>query len=391
MPDFGFVKNGVFIAVIAHGLIGISLIWDKVLLKNPGTRNLYSYVFWLGSLSVLGVLLVPFGYRGAPIGLLAAAFGAGVIHLTAVFFYYAALKLGEASETLAIMGGFSPAATMAISFALLSHPLKGKELTGFALMTAGGFVMFFSEGLQLRKLLPPVLLASGLLGFVNVVAKLIYNHTNFVTAYVWFTIGTFAGAMALLIPPSWRKQILSETSKDNPRNRFWYFVNRFMAGVGSFLVVYAISLAHPALVDAISGERYVIIFLGAYLLTRTRPNLLKEDFRGWQLVTKTAATLLVATGLVMAALSGNKAGGGSPTALERSLPARQWQAEPARAGLGKDGKFSAASMRAVVGRLTSYFVRPERPQAEIARENATTHPGRKAVDCRLGCTAFLER
>jgi len=52
-----FASNGALLAVLAHGMIGVSLVWDKVLLKNRGTKNLYSYVFWLGSLSVLGVAL----------------------------------------------------------------------------------------------------------------------------------------------------------------------------------------------------------------------------------------------------------------------------------------------------------------------------------------------
>lgn len=82
-------------AIIAQGLIGLSLVRDKVLLKQPGTQNLYSYVFWLGSLSVFA-LLVPFGYNSPPFNLMAIAFGAGVIHLIGVFFYYSALKRGEA-------------------------------------------------------------------------------------------------------------------------------------------------------------------------------------------------------------------------------------------------------------------------------------------------------
>lgn len=297
-----FINNGVLMAVIAHGLIGISLIWDKVLLKKPGTRNLFSYVFWLGSLSVFGVLLVPFGYKSAPIVVIVVAFAVGVVHLVAVFFYYVALKYGEASETLAIMGGFSPLATVVIGYALLSQRMTGGELIGFALMTAGGFVMFFSEKVRLKGLMPPMLLASGLMGLAEVGAKVVYNHTNFITGSVWFTIGTFAGAMALLIPRAWRKQIFSEASRDNPRNRFWYFVNRFVAGVGSFLVVYAISLTYPAMVDAISGVRYAVIFLGALLLTNLKPGWLKENFRGWQLATKIAATSLVVAGLALASI-----------------------------------------------------------------------------------------
>lgn len=308
---FDFVKNGTFVAIIAHGLIGISLIWDKVLLKHPGTKNLFSYVFWMGAMSVFGVVLVPFGYNSAPFAVLCLAFVAGVVHLVGVFFYYAALKRGEASETLAIMGGFSPVATAGIAFALLSRQLAGAQLLGFALMTSGGFVMFFSEKLPLKTLLPPVLLASGLLGLVNVLEKVVYNQTNFVTGYVWFTIGTFLAAVAMLARSSWRTQILRESGQDEPRNRFWYFVNRFVSGVGSFLIFYAISRAHPAMVDAISGVRYAIIFLGALLLTKLKPRWLEENFRGWQLISKLAATALVIAGLILAGLSGGTRGNAS--------------------------------------------------------------------------------
>jgi drug/metabolite transporter (DMT)-like permease len=301
---FDFVKNGAFVAIIAEGLIGISLVWDKVLLKNPGTKNLFSYVFWPGAMSAFGVILVPFGYQSPHAAVILIAFLAGVLHLAGVFFYYATLKRGEASETLAILGGFSPVATAAIAFLLLTKQMTSAQLLGFALMSGGGFVMFFSEKLPLKKLLPPMLLAAGLLGLVNVLEKLVYNRTNFVSGYVWFTIGTFAGAVSLLLPAPWRKQIFAESGQGRPRNRLWYFVNRFVSGVGSFLVFYAISLAHPAVVDAISGERYAVIFLGALLLTELKPDWLREGFRGWQLLTKTVATGLVVAGLVVVGLRG---------------------------------------------------------------------------------------
>ena len=299
--------NGVFVAIIAHGLIGISLVWDKVLLKRPGTKNLFSYVFWLGSLSVFGVLLVPFGYNTPPIKVMVLAFGAGVIHLAANFFYYAALNRGEASETLAILGGFSPVATAAIAFALLSQQMTGHQLIGFALMTGGGFFMFFSEKLDLRKLLPPVLLGAGLMGLTNVLQKVAFDQANFVSGYVWFTIGTFVGALLLLVRRSWRTQIFQESKQDTPKNRFWYFVNRFLSGVGSFLIFFAISRTHPAIVDSISGVRYAVIFIGALLLTKFKPALLSENFGPWQMFTKIVATCLVAAGLVIIGTRGKGA------------------------------------------------------------------------------------
>src|SRR5579884_717702 len=118
------LENGAFIAIVAHGLIGLSLIWDKVLLNNPGTKNLFSYVFWLGAMSVFGVILVPFGYQSPALKIALIAFLAGAVHLVGVFFYYVALKRGEASETLAIMGGFSPVATVALAYVFLSKQLN---------------------------------------------------------------------------------------------------------------------------------------------------------------------------------------------------------------------------------------------------------------------------
>src|SRR5579871_1117760 len=117
-----FLRNGIFIAIISHGLIGISLVWDKVLLRKPETRNLVSYVFWLGAISVFGLLLAPFGFHWPSLAIAGLALLTGVLHLAAIWFYYAALKRGEASQTLAVMGGFSPVATALIALPLLRNP-----------------------------------------------------------------------------------------------------------------------------------------------------------------------------------------------------------------------------------------------------------------------------
>jgi len=58
--------NGVFVAVIAHAIIGASLVWDKALLQKKGTQNLVAYVFWLGAISVFGLFLIPFGFSMQP-------------------------------------------------------------------------------------------------------------------------------------------------------------------------------------------------------------------------------------------------------------------------------------------------------------------------------------
>lgn len=200
------------------------------------------------------------------------------------------------------MGGFAPLATALIAIPLLSKPLGDAGLPGFALMVAGGFVMFASENMHWRSVLPSVLLSAGLFGLVNVLQKIVFTHTGFVTGYVLFTLGTFLGAMALLVRPFWRGQIRKQSGEAPPKSRLWYFVNRFICGVGSFLIFFAISRANPAIVSAISGVRYVIVFLGAYFITTMRPDWLREDFHQRVLIAKSAATCLIVGGLVLAGL-----------------------------------------------------------------------------------------
>ena len=318
------VKNGLFVAIVAQSLIGISLVWDKVLLERRETQNIFAYVFWLGAMSVLGLLLMPFGFRVPSLALALLAFGTGVLHLISVFFYYVALKRGEASQALAIMGGFSPVATALIALPLLPTSLGSKSLLGFSLLTGGGFVMFMTERFNLRRIFLPVLLASGSFGLVNVLQKLVFDQTNFVTGYVIFTFGTFVGALLLLVRRSWRGQIFGSSQGAEPRSRFWYFVNRVISGVGSFLVFYAISLANPAIVDSISGVRYALIFIGAYLLTRLKPEWLRENFTGWVLIGKAIATALIVAGLVQLGLGGSGSEGAGPAVIvARAMQARR--------------------------------------------------------------------
>jgi drug/metabolite transporter (DMT)-like permease len=314
------LMSGSFIAIVANALIGLSLVWDKILLLQPATRSLANYVFWLGALSILGLLLIPFGFVMPSARMAVLAFAAGMIHLAAVWFYYAALKSGEASQTLAVMGGFSPLATALAGLAFLAHPLDESDWPGFVLMLLGGFLMFLTESLHWRRVVPDVLLSSGLFGISNVLLKLAFDRTGFVSGYVLFTLGTCCGALALLVRPRWRKQIVERSEEAPARSRFLYFLNRLVSGVGSFLIFFAISRGSPVIIEGVSGIRYIVIFLGAYLVTRLRPDWLQEDFRRRALVGKSIATALIVAGLVIVARSGRQDARSDPLRVASAPP-----------------------------------------------------------------------
>lgn len=258
--------NGILLAVVSHALIGGSLVWDKVLLKSKETQNLVSYVFWLGAISIFGLALLPFGLGGISAKLAAISFGAGLLDLIASFFYYSALKAGEASDELAAVGGFGPVATALIAIPLLKVPIGG-DLAGFVLMSAGGFAMFFAEHIPLKKLILKVLLAAVGFGLMNVLQKIVFKPNDFCEWIRLLYSGNFRGVNGLTACTSMARSNFQQFRKAQPKRTLWYMVNRFMAGVGSFLV-FAISRTSPAVVQGISGVRYAIIFVAAYLISK---------------------------------------------------------------------------------------------------------------------------
>lgn len=304
-----FLQSGILIAIVAHFLIGLSLLWDKILLKQANTQSVVNFVFWMGAISIFGCIVGVFGMKLPSLGMFLIALAAGALDLIATYFYYKALKSGEASQTLAVMGGFTPLATALLSVPLLSNKaLHGSTIWGFGLMVAGGFFMFFSERINIRKLLPLVIMSAGCFGLSNVLQRMAFNALGFTTGFVFFSIGSFLCAACLLIRKKWRAEIFTGSEKATPRSKTGYFINRFMAGVGAFLVAFAISRAHPALVAAISGVRYATIFVGAYLLTKFKPKWLKEVYTGWTLTAKSIATGLVIAGLAITGAGGSGSG-----------------------------------------------------------------------------------
>lgn len=298
------MTDGALIGGLAHAVIGASLVWDKVLLERPQTRSVVSYIFWLCFLSIIGVAVAAFGFHFPGLSTVWLAVCAGLFHTLSVSMYYLALQREEASRALAILGGFSPVATALIALPLLSRPLGGESAAGFVLMTAGGFVMFFSDRFGLRSILPLAAVSAAAGGLSNVLLKIVFDRAGFTSGYVFFVLGSAAGAALLLVRPAWRHEILYQSRTISARNRFWYLANRGLSGLGSIFIYVAISRTSPAIVDALSGLRYVIIFAGTYALTRFRPQWLCEAFTHSILLAKSIATALVIVGVALVAVNG---------------------------------------------------------------------------------------
>lgn len=292
--------TGIFFAFLGQLLLGFSLVMDKVLLnQKPKKDQVLSYIFWIGVLNFVGLLLVPFGFAAPSPATIILSLIAGAIFLLSMAAYYVALTKGGVSSTLAIVGGFAPIATYFIADLFAFSPLNATEKTTFALLVAGGFLLFFTEKFNFKKIFLWVILAAVSIGLANVSQKLAFNTANFVTVFVLMKFFTGIFALCLLAIPSLRKKIFTSSTDTSHKYKVLYFLNRLLSGAGSFLIFYGIALeVQPALIESLSGVRYVLIFLIAVAISKFKPIWLSEKLHGWSFIGKIMAIILIVFGLL---------------------------------------------------------------------------------------------
>lgn len=300
------ITSGVTIAVLAHIIIGLSLVWDKVLLEDKQTQNIIGYVFWFGIMSAFGPFLAFIGMHLPDLLTIALATGSGGLYVVSNYFYFVALSRGESSQAVPMMGGLSPVATALIGLPLLGTAISGAALWGFSALIAGSLLMSFTAESNLKRVLPYAVLSASLFGLTNVCQKLAFNSAGFLPGYVFFTTGVFLFSVLFLARKQWRSDIIAQMRSMSSVNRRSYFANRCVERIGSLLIFLAISRTNPAIVEALAGLRYVVVFIGAFLITKYRPQWLRELFSRRAIAFKSAATVSVIAGLILVAAGEKK-------------------------------------------------------------------------------------
>jgi len=291
--------TGVSAAFIAQIFFGVSLIIDKIFFGEHGEIKVVPYVFWITVMGSFGMVFFFFGFKLPDLKTFGIVFLAALSFILMLICYYQVLSRGEASEAVPVVGGFAPLATFLIGEIFVLSSLNSSEAIGFTLLLLGGFTLFFSERAKLKELFLWTMLASLFTGSTNILEKLVFDHTaNFSTGYALMKTATLLIGVSMLAVPSLRRGIFSTSKSTTPRNKTLYFASRILAGSGSLLLFYAIKLEdHPAIIESINGFRYVLVFFLAYLITKIRPDLLKESIKGSKIFTKAIATILIVGGL----------------------------------------------------------------------------------------------
>lgn len=309
-----------FVALFAYFLLAIANLIDKFLVeKVVGSARAYTFIAC--AMGSLVFLLAPWFLTWPGISFFIFDLVLGLLFALALLFLYAALRRGEASRSLVIIGGSTPIFSLPLAFLVLGEQFTRNQVLAIVFLLLGLLIIVFLSGqrssfweklfksLDLRRNAPLssifLSLSAGLfyaLFFVG--SKIAYQAQPFFSAFLWTRLGALLAASFILISPRARREIkaLFTRHPNRKRNQSLVFGNQVLGAGGFVLQNYAIYLGPVAIVNALQGVQYAwIIVLGA-IVSFFYPKTLKEDISTRVLIQKGAAILVISIGLYFLSL-----------------------------------------------------------------------------------------
>src|SRR3989338_6097283 len=125
-----------YLAVVAYALNAVAFIIDKHLLSAPILRPI-SYSFWVGILSSVAILLLPFGVYWVDLYYFLIALASGASFFFALIFLYKAIKKTDISVASTRVGVLGVMFTFVFSVLILKDVFSGSDVVALCFMVAG--------------------------------------------------------------------------------------------------------------------------------------------------------------------------------------------------------------------------------------------------------------
>ena len=299
-----------FYALLAHVMnAGVFVVDKSLLATNSKISSPIKYAAWSGVLAGGAVLLLPFYWVAPTWAVVNWALVAGVCWVGALWFSFAALKVGEPSVVVPLTGSVVPIFTWLIAVVFLGERLSNVTMTAMVLLVLGGAVLSLrlSKAARMNSLVIGTAALSGMFYAVYfAVVKHVYIvFPFFLPAFAYTRMGVGIAGLALvfwLMRRPAEKQLVKERKNGNKLTVYIIGALVISKGFGMMALIlqnYAISLGSVTVVNALQGTQYLFLLGLAVLVSRYYPRLWKEEYSRVTLTQRLVGMSLVSMGLVL--------------------------------------------------------------------------------------------
>ncbi len=303
---------------------------DKFLLSKK-IHSSIAYAFYVGIWSIFNIFILFLAPWIPSWQELALDLSAGFLFLVTLVFWYKALHQSEATRVVPIVGALIPVFSFFLSFLFLGQELTERQFLAFLILICGGILIsikhtrfyvykemkekvklifgdtlgqFHAHYRPSQRLIVNSVVSAFLFASYYVLIKYIYTHQPFIGSFVWSRMGSFLGAVLILVIPAWRSAIVKyQKNKKTSKNFGLFLLVRVFATAAFIMLNYAISIGNVALINSLQGVQYIFLIGLVIFLSAKYPKVLQEELFGTILMQKIMGTVLISIGLYMLVVS----------------------------------------------------------------------------------------
>lgn len=293
------------VTILAYFIFAIVFLVDKHLLAGP-IGNPKVYVFYVGALSALVAILIPFvGFSILAPSQIVLSLIAGAFFIYGIYWLYKAISLFEVSRITPAVGSFLSVFTFLLIFILS----QGKDVIGFfeflsfLLLVSGGFLITYQKDKKISLAsLKMSAISAFFLALFFVLSKYVYLEMPFWTGFIWIKIGGLLAGLSFLFSKAVRNELFKVKGAMPKKTAGIFLVNQAAGAGANILQSWGVALApliFVPFINALQGVQYAFLLLFTILVSLKAPQLLKEEISRKTIIQKISAILLIIGGLVV--------------------------------------------------------------------------------------------
>jgi uncharacterized membrane protein len=298
------------VSIVSYFFFALASLGDKIVLKKAPKPKLYA--FYVGALSVLAVVLIPFiDFQLPSLSVWKWIVLDGIVYIWGLYVLFRALDKYEVSRVMPMTGAFQPIFIFILTW--IFWPINQLSLTqadflGFFLLFLGGMVISLERNYELTKDSFSLSSFAALLFCLDFIfLKFVLLEMPFLSGFIMVRLASAFFALFFLFDKEVRKDVFGGR-KQKQEVGVIFLLAQAAGGLATILQSLAIALvpvAFLAIVNALKGVQYVFLFVLAVVFSYYLPGYLKEALSKRVLIQKLAAILIIGLGLVVLTLYGS--------------------------------------------------------------------------------------
>lgn len=311
LSSIGFLT----IAITGYFLMAAVSVFDKYLLHSRISKPSV-YAFYVAIFSSFAFFFIPFGFHFPGIKISILSILSGFFFIYGLLALYRAVQENEISRVAPLVGTIIPLVSVVYAYVFLGERLGWLGIWAVFILASGGFLVSFDLPIRNLKLFngfkySAVSAVCQAISFGML--KEVLENTEFINGFIWNRAGFFIAGLSLLAFPIFRRQIVrsfkagKKSKKTVASTGSLFILNKIMAGVGSFLIVLAISKGAVSSVNSVGSVQFAFI-LGLVSFLSIKHGYIFEEklsFSDW--MQKIFAIILIGLGIWMLAMTDSSA------------------------------------------------------------------------------------